>query len=75
MSKPTHPTIFVIRFIVRDPTDGREVEIEVRKDMVTGMMVGIDHNFLAGGWTQMTEPYTGNANLNISQDQDQKSPT
>ena len=62
---PIHQTRFIISVMVRDPDSGREVEIEIRKDLTTGMLVGVDTHFSSGGWKDIVDPYTGNARLNI----------
>ena len=44
-SKTAHPTKFVQLVIERDPDSGLEVELEIRKDTVTGAMIGLDGSF------------------------------
>jgi hypothetical protein len=41
-----HPTKFVQLVTVGDPDTGLEVELEIRKDAVTGALAGLDGSFL-----------------------------
>ena len=45
--KPKHKSIWVAHVTVTDPDTKLPVEVEIRKDLETGAMVGLDGSFLA----------------------------
>jgi hypothetical protein len=68
-SKTAHPTKFVQLVIVRDPDSGLEVELEIRKDTVTGAMIGLDGSFLDQDVGRVCDPYNPGEELEIPDDE------
>jgi hypothetical protein len=67
MSK--HPTKHVQTVTVIDPDTGGEVEVEIRKDMVTGAMVGLDGSYLENDVGEVHDPYNGGELLDVPDDE------
>ena len=66
-----HPTRFIQRMMVCDPETGIEHEIEIRKDTVNNMLIGLDITFVEGPWTDVFCPYTGRYKLDIGRNKTQ----
>jgi len=52
--RPTEETSYIKTITVTDPDTGGDVEVEIRKCLNSGAMVGIDASFLEQGWGQST---------------------
>ncbi len=63
----TKASKFVIQIMVTDPDSGLESEVEIRKDVQTGLMVGIDRAAIHG-IIDIPHPYHDHARLNISRE-------
>ena len=56
-SQRVHPTKFIKCVTVTDPDSHAPVQVEIRKDMVTGAMVGIDCSYLEQEVGPVCDPY------------------
>lgn len=65
----THPTVMVAHITVKDPDTGGDVEIEIRKDKVTGAMVGLDGSWLEQFDEPAADPYNPGQFLDIPDDE------
>jgi hypothetical protein len=52
-----HPTKFIKVIKVKDPDTKATVELELRKDLITGAIIGIDGSFLSGTQLPVYDPY------------------
>jgi hypothetical protein len=73
--KTAHPTKFVQLVTVRDPDSGLDVELEIRKDTVSGAMIGLDGSYLEQDVGPIWDPYNRGEQLAIPDDEDQFAPT
>ena len=64
-----HPTIHIASVTVLGPDTGGQVEVEIRKDQVTGAMVGIDGSYLEQDVGPVRDPYNPNTILVIPDDE------
>jgi hypothetical protein len=55
-----HPTVHVQTVTVTDPDNGAPTQVEIRKDKVTGAMVGIDGSYLEQDVGTVYDPYNRN---------------
>lgn len=65
-----HATKFIKTVTVTDPDSGGEVEVEIRKDMVTGAMVGLDGSYLEQNVGDIFDPYNAGNKLDVPEDED-----
>ena len=63
--KTPHPTKWVQTIEVIDPDTGNSVEVEIRKDTVTGTMVGLDGSWLEQFDDNPQDPYNKGDTLHI----------
>jgi hypothetical protein len=63
-----HPTKFIQFVNVRDPDSGLDVELEIRKDMTTGALVGLDGSYLDQEVGPIYDPYNPGEELEIRDD-------
>ena len=68
--KVPHSTKFVKHITVPDPDTRLPVELEIRKDLVTGAMVGIDGSYLEQDVGPVYDPYTRGEELEIPDDEE-----
>jgi hypothetical protein len=66
---PAHPTKFLRLVTVRDPDSGLDVELEIRKDLVTGALVGLDGSYLDQDLGPIFDPYNRGEELEIRDDE------
>jgi hypothetical protein len=52
-----HPTVHVTTITVTDPETRNPVVVEIRKDLLTGAMVGIDGSYLEQDVGEVRDPY------------------
>lgn len=64
-AEPPHPTVPVATVTVIDPDTKAPVEVEIRKDKVTGAMVGLDGSWLEQHDDNPCDPYNPGATLLI----------
>jgi hypothetical protein len=67
---PAHPTKFVQHVTVRDPDTGLDVELEIRKDVATGALVGLDGSYLGQDVGPIYDPYNRGEELDIRDDEE-----
>lgn len=65
-----HPTKHVKTITVIDPDTGGAVEVEIRKDTVTGAMVGLDGSVLADEHAPLFDPYNEGDTLIVPDDEE-----
>jgi hypothetical protein len=65
METMKHPTKHIKTVTVIDPDTGNEVEVEIRKDTVTGAMVGLDGSYLSNTDGLVFDPYNQGDELEV----------
>ena len=73
--KPAHQTTFIKSITVQDPDTGNDVDLEIRKDNVTGAVVGIDGSYLSNTEDIVFDPYNQGATLNFNDDENKPTGT
>jgi hypothetical protein len=64
-----HPTVHVQTVTVTDPDNGAPTQVEIRKDKVTGALVGIDGSYLEQDVGPVYDPYNPGVILDIPDDE------
>jgi hypothetical protein len=65
-----HPTKFIQLVTVRDPDSGLDVELEIRKDLAFGALVGLDGSYLDEDVGPVFDPYNRGGELEIRDDEE-----